>query len=73
MSATLRQMTEGEFVTFKECLSTFVSWYRTNCEKIREMADVWRETEDDTLTSILSRGMTSLEQQTEIVKEADRR
>lgn len=72
MTNTLRKVTEGDFLTFKECLYTFMNWYRSNCEKISEIAEVWMETEDDTLVSILSRGLTSMEQQTAIIKEADR-
>ena len=72
MSNTLRKVTLGDMTSFKDCLSTFITWYQMNCEKLREIAEVWLESEDETLVSILSRGLTSLEQQTDIVKEADK-
>ena len=72
MTDTLRKVTLGDMTTFKDCLSTFITWYQMNCDKIREIAEVWMESEDETLVSILSRGLTLEQQQTEIVKEADK-
>ena len=61
-----------DFREFKICISTFMDWYVSNCDTIREMSEVWIESEEDTLLSILSCGLTELKTQTEIVKEADR-
>ena len=72
MSNTLRKVTLGDMTSFKDCLSTFITWYQMNCEKIREIAEVWMESDDETLVSILSRGLSELQAQTETVKEADR-
>lgn len=72
MSNTLRQVKDGDFLAFKECLNTFMNWYVRECDKIRAISEAWIESEDDTLISILSRGLSDLEAQTEIVKEADR-
>ena len=62
----------ADFITFKECLDTYMNWYRMNLDRIRAISEAWHETEDDTLTSILSRGLSSLQAQTEIMLEADR-
>ena len=72
MSSTLRQMTDGDFLTFKDCLGTFMNWYRTNCEKLKEMSEIWMETEDEVLVNILSRGLRNAESLTEIMKETDK-
>ncbi len=72
MSNTPRKVTLGDMTSFKDCLSTFITWYQMNRDKIREIAEIWIESEDETLVSILSRGLTSLEQQTDIIKEADK-
>ena len=72
MSNTFRKVSYGDLIVFKDCLSTFINWYQVNCEKLTEMSKNWMESEDDTLISILSRGMTALEQQTDILKEADK-
>lgn len=71
MSNTMRQVTLKDMTTFKDCLSTFISWYVFNVEKISRISEEWTETEDETLVSILSQGLTALEQQTDIIKEAN--
>ena len=68
---TLSKVTDGDFLSFKECLDTFMNWYRMNSDRIRAISEAWLETEDDTITSILSRGLSSLQAQTEIMQEAD--
>jgi len=72
MTTTFSKVTDGDFLSFKECLDTFMNWYRTNADRIRAISEAWIESEDDTLTSILSRGLSSLQAQTEIMLEADR-
>lgn len=72
MTNTLRQVTDGDMLTFKSCLDTFIGWYVRNCENISKMAQVWGETEDDTLTSILSRGIIDVADQTAILQEANK-
>lgn len=69
---TLRQVKDGDFLTFKGCLDTFMNWYMRECDKLREISEAWMESEDDTLITILSRGLSELQAQTEIVKEVDR-
>jgi hypothetical protein len=72
MSNTFRKITYGDLFVFKECLCTFINWHQVNCEKLTVMSQNWMEHEDDTLISILSRGMTALEPQTDILKDADK-
>lgn len=72
MTNTLRQVTDGDMLTFKNCLDVFIRWYVRNCDAISNMAEVWGEPEEDTLVSILSRGIIDVADQTSIIKEADR-
>ena len=69
---TMRQVKDGDFVAFKGCLDTFMNWYMRECDKLREISEAWIESEEDTLISVLSRGLSELQAQTEIIKEADR-
>lgn len=61
---TLHQVTNNDFLGFKICISTFMDWYVRNCDTIREISDAWIESEEDTLVSILSRGLTDLVEET---------
>ena len=70
MTNTLRQVTEGDMLTFKNCLNTFIRWYVRNCDAISNMAEVWEEPEDETVEFILSRGIIDVADQTNIIKEA---
>lgn len=70
MTNTLRQVTEGDMLTFKNCLDTFIRWYVRNCDAISNMAQIWGEPEEETLVSILSRGIIDVADQTNIIKEA---
>ena len=72
MSNTLRQVKDGDFLAFKECLNTFMNWYVRECDRICAISEAWIESEDDTLMSILSRGLSELQAQTKIVKEAEK-
>ena len=70
MTNTLRQVTEGDMLTFKNCLNTFIRVYVRNCDAISNMAEVWEEPEDETVEFILSRGIIDVADQTNIIKEA---
>lgn len=71
MTNTIRQVTDGDMLTFKSCLDTFIRWYVRNCDSITSISEVWGETDEDTLSSILSQGLISVADQTNIVKEAN--
>ena len=67
---TMRQVTDGDMLTFKGCLDTFIGWYVRNCENLTKIAEVWGETEEESLSSILSQGIIAVTDQTNIIKEA---
>ena len=69
---TLRHVKELDILGMKDAMGTFLNWYIRECDHIRQISEVWIEDESDTIVSILSRGIASLDASTEIVKEADR-
>ena len=68
---TLCQVTNNDFLGFKICISTFMDWYVRNCDIICMICDTWLESEEDTISSILSRGLESLKVETMRIKESD--
>lgn len=69
---TLRHVKELDILGMKDAMDTFLNWYIRECDHIRQLSEIWIEDESDTIVSILSRGIASLDASTEIVKEADR-
>lgn len=69
---TLRHVKELDILGMKDAMDTFLNWYIQECDHITQLSEVWIEDESDTIVSILSRGIASLDASTEIVKEADR-
>lgn len=61
---TLCQVSDKDFLGFKICISTFMDWYVRNCDTICAISDAWIESEEDTVISILSRGLRSLIEET---------
>ena len=69
---TLRHVKDLDMLGMKAAMDTFLNWYIRECDHIRQLSEVWIEDESDTIVSILSRCISSLDASTEIVKEADR-
>ncbi len=65
-------MTEMDKNREHHALKTFMNWYSSEHDRIREISEAWNESEGVMLWYILSHGLSELEAQTEIMKEADR-
>lgn len=72
MSNTLRKVTFGDMLSFKDCLSTFITWYQMNCEIIREISEQMIESEEDVISLIHTRGLLEAQEQGRIMSEANR-
>ena len=71
MKSTFGQVKNGDFVAFKECLNTFISWYKLHADEMHQIAEAWNETEDDALVSILSYGIREAHIVSQIAEEAE--
>ena len=69
---TLRQVRHADLYWLKQIMETTFNFYILNCERISELAEVFQEDESDTWQGVLTRGLNSLEDAAEIVKEAKR-
>lgn len=69
---SLKQVKTGDWVELNNVMYTFMKWYRRECDNLREIADVWMESEDETIISILSAGLNELRIRTDLMKEADK-
>ena len=71
MSNSLRQVTGTDRMYLKRNMEVFFDWYIRNCEEIIDLAQYFGEEEDDTVTSILSTGLSEIQNRVEMMKEGD--
>ena len=69
---TLKQVRSDDLYWLKQILDTSINFYIRNCERITELAEIFGEDESDTWQGVLTRGLNSLEDSAELMKEAKR-
>ena len=68
---TLRHVRGVDQTWLKESINTFISWYFMSCQEITDLAEYFGEDDADTVTSILSTGLRTLQERREMMEDGN--